>query len=68
MRAAGPGARAGPALLLLWAAAGLCAAASPPAPPLLNVSLDAAPALRWLPVLRRFDLDFVRSAMAHILG
>ncbi|XP_032190500.1 N-acylethanolamine-hydrolyzing acid amidase [Mustela erminea] len=68
MRAAGPGARAGRALLLLWAAAGLCAAASPPAPPLFNVSLDAAPALRWLPVLRRFDLDFLRSAMAHILG
>ncbi|XP_023600577.1 N-acylethanolamine-hydrolyzing acid amidase [Myotis lucifugus] len=40
----------------------------PPAPPLFNVSLDAAPELRWLPVLQHFDLDFLRSAMAHILG
>ncbi|XP_072601547.1 N-acylethanolamine-hydrolyzing acid amidase isoform X2 [Vulpes vulpes] len=66
MRAAGPGARSGRALLLLWA--GVWAAASPPAPPLFNVSLDAAPELRWLPVLRRFDLDALRTAMAHILG
>ncbi|CAK7316016.1 N-acylethanolamine-hydrolyzing acid amidase [Vulpes lagopus] len=70
MRAAGPGARSGRALLLLWAGvwAGVWAAASPPAPPLFNVSLDAAPELRWLPVLRRFDLDALRTAMAHILG
>ncbi|XP_058403260.1 N-acylethanolamine-hydrolyzing acid amidase [Diceros bicornis minor] len=70
MRAAGPGAR--PArrllLLLLLAGAGVSAAASPPAPPLLNVSLDAAPEQRWQPVLRHFDPDFLRAAMAHILG
>lgn len=54
--------------LLLWAGAGTCAAAAaPPAPPLFNVSLDAAPELRWLPVLQHFDLDFLRTAMAHIL-
>nr|XP_035928491.1 N-acylethanolamine-hydrolyzing acid amidase-like [Halichoerus grypus] len=68
MRAAGPGARPGLALLLLLAGAGVLAAASPPALPLFNVSLDAAPELRWLPVLRHFDLDFLRTTMAHILG
>ncbi|XP_069313439.1 N-acylethanolamine-hydrolyzing acid amidase [Eulemur rufifrons] len=59
-----------PALLqlLLLAGAGLCPAASPPAPPRFNVSLDAAPELRWLPVLRHYDLDFVRAAVAQIIG
>ncbi|XP_046513091.1 N-acylethanolamine-hydrolyzing acid amidase isoform X2 [Equus quagga] len=68
MRAVDPGARPALALLLLLAGAGVAAAASPPAPPLFNVSLDAAPELRWLPVLRHFDPDFLRAAMAHILG
>ncbi|XP_004430901.1 PREDICTED: N-acylethanolamine-hydrolyzing acid amidase [Ceratotherium simum simum] len=69
MRAAGPGARpARRLLLLLLAGAGVSAAASPPAPPLFNVSLDAAPEQRWQPVLRHFDPDFLRAAMAHILG
>ncbi|XP_045645734.1 LOW QUALITY PROTEIN: N-acylethanolamine-hydrolyzing acid amidase [Ursus americanus] len=68
MGPAGPGARPGLALLLLLAGAEVLAAASPPAPPLFNVSLDAAPELRWLPVLRHFDLDFLRATMAHILG
>uniref|UniRef100_G1M7T2 N-acylethanolamine-hydrolyzing acid amidase n=1 Tax=Ailuropoda melanoleuca TaxID=9646 RepID=G1M7T2_AILME len=68
MGPAGPGARPGLALLLLLAGAQVSAAASPPAPPLFNVSLDAAPELRWLPVLRHFDLDFLRTTMAHILG
>ncbi|XP_030169518.1 N-acylethanolamine-hydrolyzing acid amidase isoform X1 [Lynx canadensis] len=68
MRAAGLGALPGLALPLLLAGVGVLTAASPPAPPLFNVSLDAAPELRWLPVLRHFDLDFVRAAMAHILG
>lgn len=68
MHPAHPGPRPALALLLLWAGAGVPAAAAPPAPPLFNVSLDAAPELRWLPVLQHFDLDFVRAAMAHILG
>uniref|UniRef100_A0ABI7X3S1 N-acylethanolamine-hydrolyzing acid amidase n=1 Tax=Felis catus TaxID=9685 RepID=A0ABI7X3S1_FELCA len=68
MRVAGLGALPGLALPLLLAGVGVLTAASPPAPPLFNVSLDAAPELRWLPVLRHFDLDFVRAAMAHILG
>lgn len=68
MQAAGPGARPALALMLLLAGAGVSAAAAPPAPPLFNVSLDAAPELRWLPVLRHFDLDFMRAAMAQVLG
>ncbi|XP_011895792.1 PREDICTED: N-acylethanolamine-hydrolyzing acid amidase isoform X2 [Cercocebus atys] len=54
-------------LLLLLAEAGL-SAASPPAAPRFNVSLDAAPELRWLPVLRHYDLDLVRAAMAQVIG
>ncbi|XP_074180545.1 N-acylethanolamine-hydrolyzing acid amidase isoform X1 [Rhinolophus sinicus] len=69
MRAAGPGARPALALLLLLlAGVAMSAAAAPSAPPLFNVSLDVAPELRWLPVLQHFDLDFLRAAMAHILG
>ncbi|XP_036708779.1 N-acylethanolamine-hydrolyzing acid amidase isoform X2 [Balaenoptera musculus] len=67
MRAAGLSARTALALLLL-AGAGLSAAASSSAPPLFNVSLDAAPELRWLPTLQHFDRDFLRAAMAHIIG
>ncbi|XP_022455027.1 N-acylethanolamine-hydrolyzing acid amidase isoform X1 [Delphinapterus leucas] len=65
MRAAGPRARMALALLLLAEAS---AAASSSAPPLFNVSLDAAPELRWLPVLQHFDRDFLRASMAHIIG
>lgn len=69
MTAAGPSARPALALLLLLAGAGvLAAAAAPLAPPLFNVSLDAAPQLRWLPVLQHYDRDFLHSAMAHIIG
>lgn len=69
MRTVDPEARPGllPLLLLLLAEAGL-SAASPPAAPRFNVSLDAAPELRWLPVLRHYDLDLVRAAMAQVIG
>ncbi|KAM5271762.1 N-acylethanolamine-hydrolyzing acid amidase [Ctenodactylus gundi] len=75
MRAAGRGVRSAfpplalaLALLLLPPLAGLCAAASPPAPPRFNVSLDEAPARRWLPVLRHYDPDLVRAAVAQVIG
>uniref|UniRef100_A0A2K6FJ86 N-acylethanolamine-hydrolyzing acid amidase n=2 Tax=Propithecus coquereli TaxID=379532 RepID=A0A2K6FJ86_PROCO len=55
-------------LLLLLAGARPCPAASPPAPPRFNVSLDAAPALRWLPVLRHYDPDSLRAAVAQVIG
>lgn len=54
------------ALLLLpgpWLSAGV-----PGAPPLFNVSLDAAPERRWLPMLQHYDPDFVRAAVAEVIG
>uniref|UniRef100_A0A8D1SVI1 N-acylethanolamine-hydrolyzing acid amidase n=1 Tax=Sus scrofa TaxID=9823 RepID=A0A8D1SVI1_PIG len=67
MGAEAPGARPALALLLLLAGARVSAADSPTAPPLFNVSLDAAPELRWLPVLRHFDKDLLRAALAQIV-
>lgn len=70
MRTVDPEARPGllPLLLLLLLAEAGLSAASPPAAPRFNVSLDAAPELRWLPVLRHYDLDLVRAAMAQVIG
>uniref|UniRef100_A0A8C9DL04 N-acylethanolamine-hydrolyzing acid amidase n=1 Tax=Prolemur simus TaxID=1328070 RepID=A0A8C9DL04_PROSS len=68
MTAAGRGALPALLPLLLLAGAGLCPAAPHAAPPRFNVSLDAAPELRWLPVLRHYDLDSVRAAVAQIIG
>lgn len=71
MRAAGRGALPAQALLLLLlplAGVRSWASASPPAPPLFNVSLDAAPELRWLPVLRHYDPDLLRSAVVQVVG
>uniref|UniRef100_A0A2K5E615 N-acylethanolamine-hydrolyzing acid amidase n=1 Tax=Aotus nancymaae TaxID=37293 RepID=A0A2K5E615_AOTNA len=67
MRAADRKARPGLLPLLLLAGTGL-SAASPPAAPRFNVSLDAAPELRWLPMLRHYDLDLVRAAVAQVIG
>lgn len=53
-------------LLLLQVGAG-ASPGSPKAPPLFNVSLDEAPEQRWLPVLRHYDLDFLRSFLERIL-
>ncbi|XP_049646237.1 N-acylethanolamine-hydrolyzing acid amidase [Suncus etruscus] len=53
-------------LLLLQVGAG-ASPGDPKAPPLFNVSLDEAPELRWLPVLRHYDLDFLRSVLMRIL-
>ncbi|XP_027795609.1 N-acylethanolamine-hydrolyzing acid amidase [Marmota flaviventris] len=72
MTAAGRGAQPAQALLLLLlvplAGVWSWASASCPAPPLFNVSLDAAPELRWLPVLRHYDPDLVRAAVVQIIG
>lgn len=58
-----------PPLLLLLLLGGTRGSAAPPAaPPLFNVSLDEAPELRWQPVLRHYDLDFLRSVMKYIVG
>ncbi|KAG3276408.1 N-acylethanolamine-hydrolyzing acid amidase-like [Ictidomys tridecemlineatus] len=71
MRAADRGAQPAQALLLLLvplAGVWSWASASCPTPPLFNVSLDAAPELRWLPVLRHYDSDLVRAAVVQIIG
>ncbi|KAK2115847.1 hypothetical protein P7K49_006473 [Saguinus oedipus] len=67
MGAAEGKARPGLLPLLLLAGAGL-SAASLPAAPRFNVSLDAVPELRWLPVLRHYDLDLVRAALGPWTG
>lgn len=64
--AAGHGAHLALALLLLpgpWLSTGV-----PRAPPLFNVSMDAAPEQRWLPMLQHYDPDFVRAAVAEVIG
>ncbi|XP_004472632.1 N-acylethanolamine-hydrolyzing acid amidase [Dasypus novemcinctus] len=72
MRVAGPGARPAllPLLLLLLAGPGESGSPPPrlPTPPRFNVSLDAAPRLRWQPVLRHYDPLFLRAAVAQIIG
>ncbi|XP_042534303.1 N-acylethanolamine-hydrolyzing acid amidase [Dipodomys spectabilis] len=55
-------------LLLLLAQPGLAASAASLAPPLFNVSLDEAPGVRWLPVLRNYDPDFLRTAVVQVIG
>nr|6DXY_A Chain A, N-acylethanolamine-hydrolyzing acid amidase subunit alpha [Mus musculus]6DXY_C Chain C, N-acylethanolamine-hydrolyzing acid amidase subunit alpha [Mus musculus] len=40
----------------------------PGTPPLFNVSLDVAPEQRWLPMLRHYDPDFLRTAVAQVIG
>ncbi|XP_012892953.1 PREDICTED: N-acylethanolamine-hydrolyzing acid amidase-like [Dipodomys ordii] len=55
-------------LPLLLAQPGLAASAASLAPPLFNVSLDEAPGVRWLPVLRNYDPDFLRTAVVQVIG
>ncbi|CAL8339803.1 unnamed protein product [Lota lota] len=37
------------------------------APPLLNISLDDPPGTRWAPILKVFDVHFLKAAMAEII-
>ncbi|XP_028645015.1 N-acylethanolamine-hydrolyzing acid amidase isoform X1 [Grammomys surdaster] len=68
-RAACYGAHLALALLLLLSLSGpWLSAVVPETPPLFNVSLDAAPEQRWLPLLRHYDPDFVRAAVAQVIG
>lgn len=68
-RAACHGAHLALALLLLLSLSGpWLSALVPGTPPLFNVSLDAAPEQRWLPLLRHYDPDFVRAAVAQVIG
>ncbi|XP_029358330.1 N-acylethanolamine-hydrolyzing acid amidase [Echeneis naucrates] len=36
-------------------------------PPTLNISLDEAPELRWAPLLRVFDRDYLKKAAAEVI-
>lgn len=68
-RAACHGAHLALALLLLLSLSGpWLSAVVPGTPPLFNVSLDAAPEQRWLPMLLHYDQDFVRTAVAQVIG
>lgn len=68
-RAACRGAHLALALLLLLSLSGpWLSAVVPGTPPLFNVSLDAAPEQLWLPMLRHYDPDFLRAAVAQVIG
>ncbi|XP_006871665.1 PREDICTED: N-acylethanolamine-hydrolyzing acid amidase [Chrysochloris asiatica] len=71
MRAAGQKARPLLALWLLLLLVGKpgysASPSSPSAPPRFNVTLDTAPELRWLPVLRHYDPGFLRAAVMRII-
>lgn len=68
-RAACHGAHLALALLLLLSLSGpWLSAVVPGTPPLFNVSLDVAPEQRWLPMLRHYDPDFLRTAVAQVIG
>ncbi|XP_075400303.1 N-acylethanolamine-hydrolyzing acid amidase [Tenrec ecaudatus] len=70
MQAPGPLARPWLALLLPLLAGALGSAGSLPgslAPPRFNVSLDAAPEQRWLPVLRHYDPDLLRATLQRVI-
>nr|XP_046240676.1 N-acylethanolamine-hydrolyzing acid amidase-like [Scatophagus argus] len=36
-------------------------------PPTLNINLDEAPEKRWLPLVKVFDVDFLRKAAAEVI-
>ncbi|XP_006898541.1 PREDICTED: N-acylethanolamine-hydrolyzing acid amidase [Elephantulus edwardii] len=55
-------------LLLAGARGSVESPSSLPAPPRFNVSLDAPPELRWIPVLRHYDLDYLRAAVARVIS
>lgn len=56
---------------MLWAAVLVLGLAAPcralVAPPTLNISLDAAPEERWLPLLAVFETDYLKRAAAEII-
>ncbi|XP_062271556.1 N-acylethanolamine-hydrolyzing acid amidase-like [Scomber scombrus] len=37
------------------------------APPTVNISLDAHPEERWMPLLKVFDIDFLKKAAAEVI-
>ncbi|KAM4588879.1 N-acylethanolamine-hydrolyzing acid amidase-like [Odontesthes bonariensis] len=53
------------ALLLLLGLAASCRAQQ--APPTVNINLDEDPAVRWKPLVKVFDVDYLRKAAAEII-
>lgn len=51
------------AVVLLLTAS--CLAEFPP--PTLNISLDEDPEVRWAPLLKAFNVDFLKKAAAKII-
>lgn len=37
------------------------------APPTLNISLDEDPEVRWDPLIKAFDVEFLKKAAAEII-
>uniref|UniRef100_A0A3B4GFM9 N-acylethanolamine-hydrolyzing acid amidase n=1 Tax=Pundamilia nyererei TaxID=303518 RepID=A0A3B4GFM9_9CICH len=52
-------------LLLLLGLAGSCRAQF--APPTVNISLDDDPAVRWMPLAKVFDIDYVNKAAVEVI-
>lgn len=52
-------------LLLLLGLAVSCRAQF--APPTVNISLDEDPAVRWMPLAKVFDIDYVNKAAVEVI-
>lgn len=37
------------------------------APPTLNISLDEDPAVRWAPLAKAFDVEYLKKAAAQVI-
>lgn len=57
--------RAAVLLLLGLVAVPLCRAGF--APPTLNISLDEDPDVRWMPLLKVFDVEYLKKAGAEVI-
>lgn len=54
-------------LLLGWLGLVVSCRAQVVAPPTLNISLDEDPELRWLPLTKAFDVDYLKKAAAEVI-
>ncbi|XP_066510206.1 N-acylethanolamine-hydrolyzing acid amidase-like isoform X2 [Hoplias malabaricus] len=52
-------------LVVFWAVVGLCGSSF--SPPVVNISLDDPAELRWAPLVKIFDKDFLRKAAAEVI-
>lgn len=54
-------------LLLGWLGLVVSCRAQVVAPPTLNISLDEDPEVRWLPLTKAFDVDYLKKAAAEVI-